>query len=306
MKKRLLFIWVVVVLLIGSLTVSASAEQQEDIIILYENDAHCEIEGYSVLSAMRNELKQEYRHVGIVTSGDFLQGGSLGSISKGEYIVRLMNLIGYDAIALGNHEFDYGLDRLFELSDMLDTKPVCANFKKIGEGECFAPYSIVSYGTVKIAYIGITTPETPEKTSFPTQFFDENKNPIYTFSKDDMAAVVQENIDQARAEGADFVIALSHIGDKTMVLVSTVKAGLPPEMAYANVGIVVENMVIAATSLGIDSVILGGAPAIVSQNEAMVKELGIPEGFTPVLGALFGYAQCDEPAKEHAINVNRV
>ena len=95
-------------------------------------------------------------------------------------------------------------------------------------------------------------------------------------------------------------------GAKTMVLVSTVKAGLPPEMAYANVGIVVENMVIAATSLGIDSVILGGAPAIVSQNEALVKELGIPEGFTPVLGALFGYAQADEPAKEHKINVNRV
>ena len=84
---------------------------------------------------------------------------------------------------------------------------------KIGEGECFEPYSIVTYGDVKIAYIGITTPGTPEKTSFPTQFEDENKNPIYTFNKDNMAAVVQKNIDKARAEGADFVIALSHLGD---------------------------------------------------------------------------------------------
>lgn len=214
MKKRLLCIIGIVSLLICSLSIPALAGQKDDIIILYENDVHCEIEGYSVLSALRNELKQVYEHVGIVTAGDFLQGGSLGSISKGEYIVRLMNLVGYDAIALGNHEFDYGLDRLFELADMLDTKPVCANFIKVGEGECFAPYSIVSYGDVKIAYIGITAPTTPDTTSFPTQFVDENKNPIYTFSKENLAGVVQENIDKARAEGADFVIALSHLGDK--------------------------------------------------------------------------------------------
>lgn len=213
MKKRLLFTFIIAALLICTLPVSVFAKSNDDIVILYENDVHCEIEGYSVISAMRNELKQEYEHVGIVSSGDFLQGGSLGSISKGEYIVRLMNEVGYDAIALGNHEFDYGLERLYELVDMLDTKPVCSNFKKIGEGECFEPYSIVSYGDVKIAYIGITTPNTPEETSFPSQFVDENKNPLYTFSKDNLAAVVQENIDKAIGEGADFVIALSHIGD---------------------------------------------------------------------------------------------
>ena len=155
MKKRFLFILVIASLLICLLPISAFAVQQDDIIILYENDVHCEIEGYSVLSAMRNELEQEYEHVGIVTSGDFLQGGSLGSISKGDYIVRLMNLVGYDAIALGNHEFDYGLDRLLELADALDTKPVCANFKKIGESPCFEPYSIVSYGDIEIAYLSL-------------------------------------------------------------------------------------------------------------------------------------------------------
>ena len=95
-------------------------------------------------------------------------------------------------------------------------------------------------------------------------------------------------------------------GAKTMVLVSTATEGLPPEMVFANVGIVIENMVLAATSMGIDSVILGGAPSIVAQNGELVKELGIPEGFKPVLGALFGYAQNEEPAKDHTINVNRV
>ena len=213
MKKKILSCIVYICMVFCCFNTVVSAKDSESIVILYENDVHCEIDGYSVISAMRNELKKEYDHVGIVTSGDFLQGGSLGSISKGEYIVRLMNLVGYDAIALGNHEFDYGLDRLYELADMLDTKPICANFKKIGEGECFEPYSIVSYGDIKIAYIGITTPTTPDTTSFPTQFLDENKNPIYTFSKNDLASVVQENIDNARADGADFVIALSHLGD---------------------------------------------------------------------------------------------
>ena len=95
-------------------------------------------------------------------------------------------------------------------------------------------------------------------------------------------------------------------GARTMVLVSTTTEGLPPEMMYANVGIVIENMVLAATSLGIDSVILGGAPSIVAQNDEFVKELGIPQGFKPVLGALFGYAQNEEPAKKHSIEVNRI
>ena len=95
-------------------------------------------------------------------------------------------------------------------------------------------------------------------------------------------------------------------GAKTMLLVSTVKEGLPPEMLYANVGIVVENMILAATDLGIDSVILGGAPSIVAQDEELVRSLGIPEGYRPVLGAFLGYAAVEEPPKNHAIEVNWV
>ena len=65
-------------------------------------------------------------------------------------------------------------------------------------------------------------------------------------------------------------------------------------------------MVLAATDLGLDTVILGGAPRMIAEDEAFMKELGIPEGFKPVLGACLGYATTDEPAKEHSIAVNRV
>ena len=93
--------------------------------------------------------------------GDFVQGGTLGAVSKGEYIVNLMNKVGYDAVALGNHEFDYQLPRLNELNAMSNTKFISCNFQKIGEDKSdFEPYTIVSYGSVDVAYIAITTPET--------------------------------------------------------------------------------------------------------------------------------------------------
>ena len=95
-------------------------------------------------------------------------------------------------------------------------------------------------------------------------------------------------------------------GAKTVIFVSTDPTAFSPEMAYANTGIVVENMVLAATDLGISSVILGGAPSIVSQHAELVEALGIPTGFKPVLGAAFGYAVTDEPAKDHTITVNRI
>lgn len=213
MKKRVTVLVLCVLMIIGALpTPSFAAQNTEDIVILYENDVHCEVEGYSKLSAMKKELMESYAHVGVVSGGDYVQGGSLGVVSRGEYIVRLMNLVGYDALTLGNHEFDYRLERLEELIGMMNTEPICCNFRKIAEEDpYFKPYSIVSYGDVKIAYIGITTPGTI-RTSSPSQFKDENGEYVFTFEPTALYGTVQKYIDAAKAEGADYVIALSHIG----------------------------------------------------------------------------------------------
>ena len=212
MKNKVIATILSLIIVISTLPLSVSAINNDDIVILYENDVHCTVEGYSKLSAMKKELQETHSYVGVVSGGDFIQGNSLGVISKGEYIVNLMNLVGYDAVTLGNHEFDYKLDRLNVLVDMMDTKPVCCNFQKTGEDTtCYEPYSIVSYGDVDIAYIGITTPSTISS-SAPTQFKDENGNYIYTFHSTDLYDVVQKNIESAQAEGADYIIALSHIG----------------------------------------------------------------------------------------------
>lgn len=159
MKKRIGMFVICFLLAIGIFPKTAFAVQNtEDIVILYENDVHCEIGGYSKLAAMKKELLQTYSNVGVVSCGDYIQGNSLGVISQGECVVEVMNLVGYDAVTLGNHEFDYRLERLEELIGRMDTAPVCCNFQKIGEdASYFKPYSIVSYGDVDIAYIGITS-----------------------------------------------------------------------------------------------------------------------------------------------------
>ena len=212
MKKRLLSCIVCICIVFCSFNATIFAKDSESIVILYENDVHCAANGYSKLAAMKNELKSEYEYVGAVSSGDFVQGGTLGAVSKGEYIVRLMNLVGYDAIALGNHEFDYTISRLSELFELSDTKYISCNFAKIGEEKTyFEPFTIVSYGDVDIAYIGIVTPETITSAR-PSQFKNESGEIIYTFNESRLYEVVQESIDEATKAGADYVIALSHIG----------------------------------------------------------------------------------------------
>ena len=210
--KRIITFSLVLCMALSVFTGVVYAADTDTVVILYENDVHCAVEGYSKLAAMKNELSETYTNVGVVSVGDFVQGGTLGAVSKGEYIVNLMNKVGYDAIALGNHEFDYQLPRLNELNAMSNTKFISCNFQKIGEDKSyFEPYTIVSYGNVDVAYIAITTPETINSSS-PAQFKNDKGELMYTFNESKLYDIVQTNINAAETAGADYVIALSHIG----------------------------------------------------------------------------------------------
>ncbi len=216
MKKKLFIGLIILSLLIFVVLAIAFATEDNEIVILFENDVHCSVDGYAKLAAMKEELSDTADYVGVVSSGDFVQGGSLGIVSKGEYIINIMNLVGYDAVTLGNHEFDYKIDRLLELVNVLDTTIVCSNFKRIDEDtSVFEPYTIVSYGDTDIAYIGITTPDTITSSS-PSQFKNEVGEYIYSFSGDNLYETVQKNIDAAQRDGADYIIALSHLGTESV------------------------------------------------------------------------------------------
>lgn len=201
------------------LPASSEVKAMEDIVILYTNDVHCAVEtnlGYRSVELVRNSLEGVGKNVILVDSGDSIQGDYIGSLTDGEAIIEIMNSLGYDAMALGNHEFDYGVDRLQELDTIADFDFVSCNFidKETGN-TVFKPYSMVECDGVKFAFIGISTPDT-FKSSTPAYFQDEDGNFIYDMCGDEtgdlLAQTVTQTAAQAREDGADYVIALSHLG----------------------------------------------------------------------------------------------
>lgn len=112
----------------------------KSIVILYENDVHCSIDGYTRLAGLRDAIAaSDTAWAATVSCGDYLQGGNTGALSRGQYIVDVMKAVGYDAITLGNHEFDYGAERMQELMPQIGSPVICANLYKYGASEpCFA------------------------------------------------------------------------------------------------------------------------------------------------------------------------
>lgn len=188
-------------------------QRRNEIVILFDNDVHCRVEGYAQMASLRTTALRSTPFVSCVSSGDFAQGDVIGSISLGEYIVQIMNAVPYDVVTLGNHEFDYGVTQQLKLADMLHADVVCCNFTDLRTRHTIYPaYSIHQYGPTQVAYIGIATPYTINS-STPTLFQDSLGQFVYSFHPDDVAGLVQQAACQARKQGADYVIVLSHLGD---------------------------------------------------------------------------------------------
>ena len=148
-------------------------------------------------------------------NGDAIQGEILATMTSGSAVIELMNALGYDIATIGNHEFDYGMDRFLELAEMADFPYISCNFNKMGS-LVFEPYIIKNVGGTKIAFVGITTPWTL-KSSTPAYFMDNNGSYVYGFMQGDegrnLYNAVQKAVDDARAEGAKYVIAMAHLGN---------------------------------------------------------------------------------------------
>ena len=215
--KKLISLVLCLTLMLGVSIGVAEAAPTGDIVVLYTNDVHCGVDvglGYAGLATYRDKLVAEGNAVTLVDVGDAIQGEPIGTISNGGYIIEIMNKVGYDIAIPGNHEFDYGMDRFMELTEMANFPYLAVNFVKEGV-PVFDPYKIVEYDGVKIAYLGIATPQSIT-TSTPTFFQDGNGNFIYGFLPGDngneLYQAVQAAVDAARAEGADYVVALAHLG----------------------------------------------------------------------------------------------
>ena len=197
--------------------------QSPDVVIVYDNDVHCAVDGYAELAAVRNACQKETPYVTTVSCGDFVQGDVIGSVSRGASIVDIMNRVGYDVVTLGNHEFDFGVTHLFALTDSLEAEVIDANFRDLKKDRFpFSPYTIKQYGDIDIAYLGLTTPATLSLVAYTT-FIDEAGDVCYDFCQEDFYENAQRFVDEARREGADYVVVLSHLGDSGMSGVSSVE-----------------------------------------------------------------------------------
>ena len=220
MKKKILA-FLLVMTMIFALGAAAGAEGSErtgDIVILFTSDVHCGVDqgfGYAGLQAVREYLVAKGNDVILVDDGDNIQGEPLGTMSRGELSIQLMNEMGYAIAIPGNHEFDYGMDRFMSLVEEADFPYISCNFNKGGE-LVFEPYIIKELGGTKVGFVGVTTPQTLT-TSTPKYFQDDSGEFIYGFMEDAtgeaLFEAVQKAVDDARAEGAEYIVVMGHIGN---------------------------------------------------------------------------------------------
>ena len=210
----------VLLLLLFCVPCEAVNKPDHDIYIIYTNDVHCGIEdniGYAGVEYFKNEAKKLTPYVTLVDAGDWAQGATIGSISNGRYIVEIMNALNYDFATPGNHEFDYGFSQFENFAKNLKCGLYSCNLRDLRTGELILkPYKIFEYGKVKVAFVGACTPESMI-TSTPIFFKDENGNFIYDFdgekTGEKLCASIQKAVDDAKNEGADYVVLVGHLGE---------------------------------------------------------------------------------------------
>ena len=173
-------------------------------VILHSNDVHGAITGYACIAALKTDYESRGAEVILVDAGDYSQGTTNVSITKGADAVAMMNAAGYDVVTIGNHELDYGYEQLMDNMSKAEFKVVCADvFDADGTTIFDANYTYTTKSGVKVGFFGLLTPEAQTKA-----------NPALikglTFAIDDLWAVSQKQID-ALAD-ADVVICLSHLG----------------------------------------------------------------------------------------------
>lgn len=169
-------------------------ETGKDIVILFTNDVHCGVDdkiGYAGLAGYKQDMIAAGNYVALVDAGDAIQGAAIGTLSKGSYIIDIMNKVGYDAAVPGNHEFDYGMSRFLELAGMADFDYISSNFVNLtNNSNVFNSYKMMTFGDKKVAFVGISTPESFTKSN-PTYFQNEKGS---TFTASVLAATVRSCI----------------------------------------------------------------------------------------------------------------
>ncbi len=212
----------------ATFTATAYAEdtaEYKGAVILHTNDVHCGINadettfGYAELAAYEAKLLNEGYDVLIADAGDFAQGDVIGTLSDGEYIIDIMNEVGYDVAVPGNHEYDYGMEQFFSFIESADFSVLSCNFVSVdgdNKQNVLVPAAYLEISGYSVGLIGISTPQTLTSTA-PSNFMDEDGNFIYDFCSGDngqeLYTQVQKTIDAINEQySPDYFIAIAHLG----------------------------------------------------------------------------------------------
>lgn len=210
MKKwSKLFALLLVLIMAFSFTAVGQAEGDSQIVILHTNDVHSRVDdnlGYAGVKSVKDALEAQGKEVLLLDAGDALHGLPLANLSEGMNIVEIMNAVGYTAMAPGNHDFNYGTSRLLELEGQMNFDLLSANVTVEETGaHAFTSSKLYEAGNKKVGIVGLTTPETVTKA-------DPRKVAGYSFNPDELADILQGEINKLKGEGADYIVALGHLG----------------------------------------------------------------------------------------------
>ena len=208
--KKMLSLVLALIMVFSLATTAFAAEEPQDltgtIVILHTNDVHGAIEGYASAAAMKDYLESLGAYVLLLDAGDFIQGQTSVSVSQGATAIELMNAAGYDAVAPGNHEFDYGYDNLDKLVDAAEFPVLAANITKDGKLAFGDNTVFTAPDGTKIGVFGLDTPETATK-AHPGKI-----QGVAFAAGEEMYAIAQAQVNELEGEGCDIIVCLGHLG----------------------------------------------------------------------------------------------
>lgn len=292
--------------------VKAEGHDVFDLFIVHTNDVHGRVEatdsniGYSRLSTMLQVARSITDNILLLDAGDAISGSNFVNLYKGETAAVLLDMLGYDAIALGNHEFDYGLDRILQAAQIANeysnVKVLSANVLDSDDNLLFQPYQIYNFNGFKVAVIGLTTPDT---------YVTTNPKNVEGVSFDSPIVIqnAQYAVDMAH-QIADYVVVLGHFGidengpsgytsemvceniDGIDLWIDGHSHDVLPEGEYVNGTLIVQTGEYLE-NLGVVDVLVKNNE-VVSQNAFLIKASDVADPTSSELASMYGITSVPE------------
>lgn len=207
---RTLFLSIIIITTIFHPSIAKESSNQK-ITILHTNDSHGRVFGglheglgFAKIATLVNQFKEENENTLLLDAGDALHGTTFATIDQGESIIRVMNVVGYDGMTVGNHDFNYGRERLLELVQIASFPVISANLLYVSTKKpLLPPYIIKEMNGLKVGIFGLSTPESIYKT---------NAKNVEGLLFTDPEAAAEKSVKELKAKGVDVIIAITHLG----------------------------------------------------------------------------------------------